>query len=369
MAVYRLFPEKDALIYSETPTANTGMDEIVELAGYVDTAGKKKTNRIVVQFSSTEIQDVIANKIGNNNYSASIHLYLADASAVPVNYSVYAYPLSVNWDNGTGKFGDIPINTTGVSWTYRSLGETNPWSTVSFGTGITGSFISGSEGGGTWYTGSVGVNMEASQSHEIYSSHDISINVTNAVKQQHAGTIQNNGFILKIQDDIELITSASVRLKYYSRDTNTIYPPSLNIKWDDSVYSTGSLQVLSTDLTTINVVNNKGQYRGQGKQRFRLAARPKFPNRTFSTSSIYLTNYALPTASYWGIKDEHTEEMYIDFDTKFTKISCDSTGPFFDLYMDGIQPERYYRVLVQTVLDGSTVLVDNNNVFKVVRNG
>jgi hypothetical protein len=69
------------------------------------------------------------------------------------------------------------------------------------------------------------------------------------------------------------------------------------------------------------------------------------------------------------LKDENTEEMVVDFDTKFTKISCDSTGPYFDVYMDGLEPERYYRILVKTTLDGSTTVVDNQNIFKVVRNG
>jgi hypothetical protein len=50
--------------------------------------------------------------------------------------------------------------------------------------------------------------------------------------------------------------------------------------------------------------------------------------------------------------------MIVDFDTNFTKISCDSTGPYFDVYMDGLQPERYYRILIKTTLDGSTTVVD-----------
>jgi hypothetical protein len=37
--------------------------------------------------------------------------------------------------------------------------------------------------------------------------------------------------------------------------------------------------------------------------------------------------------------------------------------------MDGLQPERYYRVLIKTEIDGSTVVVDNSDTFKVVRNG
>ena len=61
--------------------------------------------------------------------------------------------------------------------------------------------------------------------------------------------------------------------------------------------------------------------------------------------------------------------MVVDFDTKFTKVSCDSQGSYFDVYMDGLQPERYYRILVKTTLDGSTTVIDNQNIFKVVRNG
>ena len=61
--------------------------------------------------------------------------------------------------------------------------------------------------------------------------------------------------------------------------------------------------------------------------------------------------------------------MIVDFNTDFTKISCDSQGPFFDVYMDGLQPERYYRILIKTNLDTSTVVRDDQNIFKVVRNG
>ena len=69
------------------------------------------------------------------------------------------------------------------------------------------------------------------------------------------------------------------------------------------------------------------------------------------------------------MRDENTEEMVVPFSTDFTKISCDPTGPFFDVYMDGLQPERYYRILVKTELDSSTVVINNDNVFKIVRNG
>jgi hypothetical protein len=211
--------------------------------------------------------------------------------------------------------------------------------------------------------------MEFTQSHNINSTHDVNINVTRAIQLINSNTLVNDGFLLKLPDDIEYNMSSSIRLKYYSADTNTIYPPFLEFKWDDSVYTTGSLSVLSNSISTIGVTNNKGKYPDVGKQRFRISAKPKYPVRTFTTSSVYLKNYALPSGSYWGLRDENTEEMIVDFDTQFTKVSCDPTGPFFDVYMDGLQPERYYRILVKTTLDGSTTVVDDKNIFKVVRNG
>lgn len=373
MAVYKIFPQQDAFIFSETPTGNSGLDEILEIGGYADITGVGETSRILIQFDSTEIADVVTNKVKSNNYSASLEVYLADAYQIPLNTTLYTYPLysTTGWDNGSGKYGDVPVNTSGVSWEYQKGGETVEWPTSALPAGVTYYTTGSKPGGGAWYTYSGSVNLEFTQSNTIKSTYDIDINVTDAVKLWNAQTIGNNGFILKLSSSLEFNTTSSIRLKYFGADTNTIYPPYLSIKWDDTIYTTGSLSVLGNSIYTVKLTNNKGEYVDTGKQRFRIAAQPKYPTRVFSTSSIYLTNYALPSGSYWGIRDENTEEMIVDFDTQFTKISCDSTGPYFDVYMDGLQPERYYRILIKTTLDGSdTVLNDsNNNIFKVVRNG
>ena len=371
MAIYRIFPEKDSFIFTEQVLGNAGKDQIVEIGGYPNIAGVGQTSRILTKFSDTEIDDVINNTIGSTNFSSSIHLYLAEASELPVEFTLYAYPVSssTEWDSGTGEFGDLPVNKTGVSWTYIQAGESNAWQTSNWPTGVTASFISSKIGGGTWYTASNGESVEFSQSFNLNSDLDANINVTAAVKQIYNDQLTNRGFILKLQDNYEFYTTASIKLKYFSKDTNTIYPPYLEFAWDDRTYDQGSLSLLTTDIASINIKNNKGVYPDTGKQRFRITARPQYPTRAFTTSSAYLTNNVLPSASYWGLRDENTEEMIVDFNTDFTKISCDSNGSFFDVYMGGLQPERYYRILIKTELDNSTVVVDNQNVFKVVRNG
>jgi hypothetical protein len=74
----------------------------------------------------------------------------------------------------------------------------------------------------------------------------------------------------------------------------------------------------------------------------------------------------LPSSSYFAIKDLDTNEFVIDFDTQFTKLSADANGSYFNLYMNGLQPERYYKILIKTIIDGATLVLDDNNYFKVV---
>lgn len=369
MAVYKIYPEKDAFILSNDPVANTGLDEIVEL-NTKNGIEKQDVSRIVVKYSQDHINEIV-NTL-NTDFSASIEYYMAEAHQVPVEFSVEAFPLyitgSKEWDNGTGKLNDVPVNKTGVSWQYIKANQSEPW-TNDFTTDITGSYYPDTPGGGTWYIRNNNKDLKGEQVYKLNDDLDISINVTEAVRQYTTGELDNKGFVIKLNDSLEFSPNHNISLKYFGKDTNTIYPPTLDIKWDDSIYNTGSLGVLNTDIATVDIINNKGKFVDEGKQRFKIAARPTYPERKFVTSSIYLDSYALPEESYWGIRDENTEEMVIDFDKEFTKVSCDEKGPYFDVYMDGFQPERFYRILIKTVLDGSDVIINNENVFKVVRNG
>ena len=60
----------------------------------------------------------------------------------------------------------------------------------------------------------------------------------------------------------------------------------------------------------------------------------------------------------------YTNEVAISYDSTYTKVSCDSTGSFFDLYLDGLQPERYYRIEIKTTI-GATVLIVDTEEFKI----
>jgi hypothetical protein len=220
-------------------------------------------------------------------------------------------------------------------------------------------------GGGTWWTAS---SYSSSQSFTNSTSKDIELRVSGSVKAWYSGSITNYGFILKHSSSIEFTTQSKFETKYFSNNTHTIYPPCLEIRWSDFVYNTGSLSVISNDLFIPSLGNNKGEFQQDSVQRFRINVRDKFPARAFQTSSVYLSNKVLPTSSYWSIKDLDTEEIVVDYDTTYTKISCDASGSYFDVYMNGLEPERYYKLLFKTALSsGETVISDNNYYFKVIR--
>ncbi len=118
----------------------------------------------------------------------------------------------------------------------------------------------------------------------------------------------------------------------------------------------------------INVGNNPGEFKKDTKYNFSVKARDKFPTRQFTTSSVYLNWKYLPSASYWAIQDFKTTEMVIDFDTNYTKLSANSDGNYFTVYMNGLQPERTYKLLFKTVLSNTEqIVVDDDILFKIVR--
>ena len=349
MALYRLFPEKDTYISSEPSIGgvfgNAGRDEIIEIGGYFDVNITGRANRALLQFKTTEIQDTINNKV-SGPISASLNLKLANASELPKSITLSAFPISSSWENGLGKGDDEPKNITGCSWKFRDAGITE-WITA----------------GGDYYT-----NSGSDQTFGLYDSKDTDIDVTDTVSKHYSGSLTNYGILVKADSSVEFNTTSSILLKYFSKDTNTVYKPYLQIKWDDSYYSS-SLSELDTDIATISVKNAKEKYNDSDKVRFRLSARPKYPTRAFVTSSIYLTEYRLPSSSYYGIQDETTGEMIVDFDTSFTKVSADNTSNYFDFYMNSLEPERHYRLLVKTTVNDSTIVIDNKNIFKVTKHG
>jgi hypothetical protein len=370
MAVYKIFPTKDATIYSLYPDKNTGLDEILESSTNIDLDDTPQTSRFLIQFSNNEITDIINNKISGSQWQANFRGFLASLEGLNLDTTLELYPISGSWNMGTGKYLYNPEYVNGVSWTYRSYSGNNAWSTGSFSANVTASY-STEVGGGTWYISSSNatiIPIYGTQTFTYADSGDINVNITNMVKGWYSGSITNDGLIVK--QAVEFVDSEDyqITMKFFSIDTHTIYPPQLEFKWRDYTWNTGSSTstIINTTPATLSVSNNPGIFYSGSINKFRINARPTYPPRVFQTASVYTTNYYLPTSSYYAVKDLDTNEFVIDFDSQYTQLSADSNSSYFTLYMNGLEPERYYKILIQTVIDGSTIIFDDNYYFKIV---
>jgi hypothetical protein len=269
---------------------------------------------------------------------------------------------------GTGRYLSSPEVQNGVSWVWTQYSGSTPWITGSYGANSTGSYSpNNNAGGGVWW-----IPNQASQVFSYRSDLDLNFTVKGIVEQWTGSVWPNYGFIVRQDPSQEFVdnTNEQITLKYFSVDTHTIYPPCLEFKWKDFSFNTGSSTqtVITGDNIYVSLNDNPGVFYSESIQRFRINCRPQFPARSFQTSSVYVTpNYYLPSgSSYWAIKDLDTNEYIVDFDSTYTLISADASSSYFDVYMNGLEPERYYTILIQTTVGGSTIVLDNNYSFKVI---
>jgi len=364
--IYTIYADSDSTLYEATKSLNTGLDQILEIHKSVNVNTSESINtRFLLKFDLTDVSKSISN--GEISGSGPIK-YFTDVYSteneqeIPTVYSLYAYPVSESWVRGSGRFYNDPATTDGVSWLYRD-GKTAgaQWRTGSFVSDVTGSW-SVNGGGANWYTSSA-----ASQSFS-YEASDIRMDVTDITNKWLNKSIVNNGFIFKRSDSDEQSLTKLGTLQFFSLQTHTVYQPRLEVAWDDSSFVTGSLSALADENITLYFKNLQSEYKDGSKAKIRVYGRPRFPTKTYATASSYLNVKYLPTASYYSIRDAHTEEVLIPFDDNYTKISCDSSGNYFNYWMSGLHPERFYRFVIKVKRSSSDIeYFDNGYIFKVVR--
>ena len=379
MAVYKLFPEKDTTLYSMFPNMNTGLDEIIEATETsISPAGTNnpQVSRFLINFNQNNIENIINNKIDGAEWDVNLRCFIAKTTGLSLTTTLDVLAVSGSWGMGTGKYLDSPITTDGASWVWQDYSGSIMWNALTPGNNVGSSYNYryAPIGGGTWYVNDKnGQPLTSSQVYTYTSDIDLNVSVKSIVDVWVSGSIgstnpivTNDGFIVK--QKVEFIDNNNYQpeIKFFSTDTSTIYPPQLEFKWNDFTYSTGSLNVLETIPATLTLAQNPGTFYSESINRFRVNSRPEYPPQVWQTSSVYLTNYALPTASYWALKDLDTNEYVIDFDTTYTKLSCDSNGSYFDMHMSGLEPQRYYQIIIKTNIDNSTIVFDEEYYFKII---
>ena len=363
---------------------NFGKDQILELKKVFYNNSFDYPTRVLVQFPLTTISSsIVANDSGIGTEHSSgrtkwnLRLYEAEGTQeLSTEYKLAAFPLSQSWDEGRGKFGDNPKVTDGASWdnTTNKPNAPNPL-TWSYGDGTSwagGSYISGS-------------TTDASQTFE-YESPDVNMNVTNIVRDWFDGDIDvgNNGLILTFSGSQETDTQTFGELKFFSSDTHTIYPPKLEVKWNDINNCTGNytgsmLQITSSGLIDhyLYPVGMKKSYHVDELGKFRFGIRKRYIKKSFSESVQTVTgSYIPPNSGSYSIVDLASGETIVPFEdidgTSYAKLGCDGSTTedghnYFNQWFSGFEPNRYYKILIKIKYDdGQEVIYDEDYEFKVV---
>ena len=354
MAYYFLTASKDASVYLQQPNQNTGLDEVLEVSK-VYYGNIKDVSRSLLKFNLNDLSSSISS--GDISMDeARLVLRETESEELPLEFTLYAYPVSQSWEMGKGTRFD-EIETAGVTWNYREGDSNEYWlETGEFTENSTGSY---SGLGGVWYD-----NVSGSQFFE-YQSKDVDMDVKEIMQSWLSGSIQNEGIIIKYANSVEDDTNDYGILKFFSKETNTIHQPKLKIGWDDSSFLTGSLTELSDDDIKVGIKGFKKEYKVNATHRIKVVGRSLYPRRSFSSNAQYsITNY-LPTTSYYQIRDYHSDDVIVPF-SEYTKISCDSNGNYFNLYLQNWETDRVYKIEFKVVRDGSTEFFDDDYTFKVI---
>lgn len=198
-------------------------------------------DRALLQFDITAISNSISmSQIVNPAFT--LRVKICNEYEIPINYSIYAYPIFESWDQGTGYMSDGGSDD-GASWAYRDYSGGTPWAQS-----------------GSSYT------VPACSQSFHYRSADLNMDITPIVNAWLAG-LPNNGVLL-ISSDESQPTGSGFTLKYFSRDTNTIYSPVLDVGWDDSEFVTGSFATSSVVISHMSgsntIVYNGSSLTGAG---------------------------------------------------------------------------------------------------------
>lgn len=395
---FKIYPEKNSTINEKYPLYNTGLDSILELSkenlnnllsyrgtwtpfNYyniydqvewsgslynavqssiselpisnptywtLNTASQSYNSRIVIKFDLNKISSSIINSA---SYSY-LNLYCADIQGMSSEYSIYVHPLSQDWVRGTGKLISNK-KTDGVTWKYRS--KSNEWSTQ----------------GSSYYS-----NISASQNFS-HNNYDIHMDVSNIISLWNSGSINNYGFLIKKSIIDEQNNENLEKISFYSLNTNTIYLPELEFKYDDHIYDTSSFypynlsgsvsaSLLSNSDIDITIKNLKRTYKYETTNRFYLNIKKQYQTKTFYENITHEPMYFIEDQLYYSIVDAYADREIIPF-SDYSRISLSNIGYYFDIPLyAGFMPNRFYKISFKCIINNVDVIIDKNYTFKVI---
>lgn len=134
----------------------------------------------------------------------------------------------------------------------------------------------------------------------------------------------------------------------------------------DLHYSTGS-QFFDYDNFALNITNLQ-TYQKSEKVIVRVFIREKDYRPALASYAGKTPVPLFKNDAYYQIQNAETEEVIIDFSTgslKYSKLSYDENGNYFELWTDSLKPEYLYKIRILVNDKNQTQIFDKDAVFKI----
>lgn len=421
---YKLYPKKDATIYSGYRELNSGVDQIIEIIK--DTYAYEYTYRGIwggntyyydknyIKYEGTlpflvTPSSSLYNENGDPiNFFSGIRYYYA------LNENIGADPyISANWtayDTASNHANsriliqfDLSELPASVQSNYSNVNlnlycadidalvpEFNLYAhpiSSSWSEGVGSSVPNEEYDGVTWDSRDTNVNWVSSGSDYITDVsasqtfisdfYDVHMNVKNIVDLWVTGSLPNYGFIIKKSEIDEYNDLKFRKMAFYSKNTHTVYMPELEFWYDDSLidsssyfpYNTSSLYSASKmDVNDfdIDVIGLKKEYKYNTDNTYFFKILPIRKRKTFYEYKSSEPTYFVDNKIQYSIIDAFTNRIIIPFSSG-SMASFDSDGYHFKLNLGGgFMPERFYKMLFKCELESNTVYISKDYIFKVV---
>lgn len=317
-------PSADTTLYQRFPTNNAGLDEILEVG---KVAAPEDLGIAYTGSSARALLNFTLPTSGSSPATASYYLNLkiANAEKLPINQEILVYRVSSSWTEGSGYFVQQSQNA-GDGATWRQATAAVSWSV---------------DGGSIVTTPSQSVTLSE------YPLHDLRIDVSSIMQPVVSQSLNWYGLALRFPSASDSDQTNAGNIKFFSRQTHTVHAPTLEILWDDSTFSTGSLKTIPT-VYDIDIMprNPRENYVVGTKEKIRFTVRDKYPQKNFDATLRYKSKYYLPRTTYVSIVDAQANTTIVSYDVA-SKVSCDPTGSFFVLDTTPLYKNRYYTVNIK----------------------
>lgn len=380
------YPPDELLPNASNPTAEDVVDELypkIERFGKSFESVRAQKSRVLIKFEIDDWIDEINEELdvasGEDtiDYDVFLRMYSTESRELPNYYSLNAHPLKDtfsylfnyseldSWDTSHGrKYNDTDA---GVSWIFRDISGNYRWDRP---------------GGDFFTTDPDDSSVEVYDSQEFdFESPDVYMSIKNVFDFWR--DYGNAGLLLKRSDVEEKMKQGIytaienlgelTRLSFFGGLTHTIYAPEIILATDDHEWYTdaGELIMYADDIE-VTVTNLKEEYSNNERPRMRVAVEEMFPDKIFLEDDEARDRRRTPkyleegTLTY-SIKDDISKKTIVPF-SKYSQLSFDPDGYYFDLDLNNYYPERVYEIefKYEDPEDGFSHVFKTDQKFKVV---